>query len=72
MRVAPASREFSSSSLSADEGRWITSPAAMRLTTSCERHKMAAGAGALELAGAGRGVDNNTEIATPDDDDDRR
>ena len=32
IEVAPASSEFSSISLSADAGRWMTSPAAMRLT----------------------------------------
>ena len=35
MEVEPASRLFSSISLSALEGRWITSPAAIRFTTSC-------------------------------------
>ena len=33
MAVDLASMLFSRSSLSADDGRWITSPAAMRLTT---------------------------------------
>ena len=34
IEVAPASSEFSSSSLTAFAGRWTTSPAAIRLTTS--------------------------------------
>lgn len=33
MEVAPASSEFSMSSLMTDAGRWTTSPAAMRSTT---------------------------------------
>src|SRR5579875_1166783 len=39
MRVAPASIEFSTNSLSAEAGRSITSPAAMRLTTVSGRRR---------------------------------
>jgi len=35
--VAPASNEFSSISLIAFAGRWITSPAAIRLTTASSK-----------------------------------
>ena len=41
MRLAPASMAFSTSSFTAEAGRSITSPAAMRLTISGGRRRMA-------------------------------
>ena len=52
MDVAPASRAFSSSSFSAEAGRWITSPAATRFTTSSASRRMGLG-GAIARRGAG-------------------
>jgi hypothetical protein len=43
--VAPASRLFSMSSFSADAGRWMTSPAAIRFTTASSSRRMGGGAG---------------------------
>ena len=43
IEVAPASRLFSRISLSADAGRWMTSPAATRLTTSSASRRMGLG-----------------------------
>jgi hypothetical protein len=40
---APASRLFSMSSFTADDGRWITSPAAMRFTTDSSSRRMRGG-----------------------------
>uniref|UniRef100_A0A0E0CD69 Lipid droplet-associated hydrolase n=1 Tax=Oryza meridionalis TaxID=40149 RepID=A0A0E0CD69_9ORYZ len=40
---APASRLFSMSSFTADDGRWITSPAAMRFTTDSSNLRMRGG-----------------------------
>ena len=42
MRVAPASREFSTSSFTTDAGRSTTSPAAIRSTTFCGSLRMRA------------------------------
>ena len=46
MRLAPASSAFSTSSFTAAAGRSITSPAAMRLTVSLGRMRMAGTCGA--------------------------
>lgn len=51
--------EFSMSSLSALAGRWITSPAAMRLMTAGERGRMTGGSsevgGVVVVGGSGGG-----------------
>jgi hypothetical protein len=51
IEVEPASSEFSSISLSALAGRWITSPAAIRFTTSLDSARMGVGWDAM---GVGR------------------
>jgi hypothetical protein len=43
MDVEPASSAFSRSSLSADDGRWMISPAAIRLMSDSSRRLITAG-----------------------------
>lgn len=52
MEVEPASRLFSTSSFTAETGRWMTSPAAIRLTTDFSRRWMRGGS----IGAGGRGV----------------
>lgn len=57
MEVEEASKLFSTSSLTAETGRWITSPAAIRLTTDSSRRWILGGsltfsAGSISMAGS--------------------
>nr|GLL40480.1 hypothetical protein APHCRT_1079 [Ipomoea trifida] len=49
IEVEPASRLFSTSSFTAETGRWMTSPAAILFTTDWSRRRI--GGGSLEFEG---------------------
>jgi hypothetical protein len=63
MLDVPASRLFSSSSFSADAGRWMTSPAATRFTTSGARRRIGAGTSGGGGGGAVAGASAGSSIA---------
>jgi hypothetical protein len=63
MAVEPASRQFSSISLSAELGRWMTSPAAMRLTTDGSSRTM------RRAGGGGGGGTGGAAVTTAAEDD---